>query len=179
MDDAERTRRCRCADYHALYCGPAKLEADTHLPAHMGPTTMSSARPPQHRHRDLDTREEIAEFVTRFYREIAQDDRFHNYFDTLAHVDWHAHTGELTEFWVGVLLGEPHEPADEVIEAHRWLHAADPFDAALFDRWLEILDTTLDAGWSGPVADAARHRGHGIAWAMAKRLTGHASRQRS
>ncbi len=138
---------------------------------------MTRTKPYEHRRRDLDNRREIAEFVTRFYREIAQDDRFHLYFETLAHVDWHAHTLDLTDFWAGLLLGEPHEPADEVIEAHRWLHDAEPFDTALFDRWLEIFDTTLDEGWTGPMSDTARRRGHGIAWAMAKRLTGHASRQ--
>ena len=137
---------------------------------------MSSGRPPEHRRRDLDNRTEIAEFVTRFYREIAQDERFHHYFHTLAGVEWHAHTLELTDFWAGLLLGEPHASADTVIEAHRWLHDAAPFDEALFDRWLEILDTTLDEGWRGPVTEIARRRGYGIAWAMAKRLTGSATR---
>ena len=107
---------------------------------------MGRARPPEHRGRDLDDRGEIAEFVTRFYRDIAQDERFHHYFHTLAAVDWHAHTLELTDFWAGMLLGEPaeHRDAGEVIGAHRWLHDADAFDEALFDRWLEILDTTPD-----------------------------------
>lgn len=123
-----------------------------------------------HRGRDLDDRAEIAEFVTRFYREIAQDDRMHYYFDTVAHVDWHAHTLDLTDFWSGLLLGEPHEGADDVIEAHRWLHDTTAFDRELFDRWLEILETTIDAGWAGPRADLARKRGHGFAWAMANRL---------
>jgi truncated hemoglobin YjbI len=123
--------------------------------------------------RDLDERSEIAEFVTRFYREIAQDQRFDLYFRTLANVDWHAHTRQLTDFWAGLLLDEPHQSAEEVIEAHRWLHAAAAFDVALFERWLEILDTTLAEGWQGPMTDAARARGHGLAWAMAKRLTGH------
>lgn len=131
---------------------------------------MSRTRPNDHRGSDLDTRAEITEFVTRFYREIAQETRFHLYFETLAKVDWHAHTLELTDFWAGLLLGEPHGPADEVIEAHRWLHDSAPFDAELFGRWLEILDTTLDEGWTGPLAEAARRRGHGFAWATAKRL---------
>lgn len=142
---------------------------------------MSSTRPPEHRGRDLDDRGEIAEFVTRFYRDIAQDERFHHYFHTLAGVDWHAHTLELIDFWAGILLGDPeeHRDAGEVIGAHRWLHDADPFDETLFDRWLEILDTTLDHGWAGPMTDTARRRGHGLAWAMAKRLTGHATRRPS
>ena len=46
---------------------------------------MSRSRPDEHRSRDLDESEEIAEFVTRFYRQIAQDERFHHYFDTIAH----------------------------------------------------------------------------------------------
>ncbi len=140
---------------------------------------MSNTGPPEHRGRDLDDRGEIVEFVTRFYRDIAQDERFHHYFHTLAAVDWHAHTLELTDFWAGMLLGEPedHRDAGEVIEAHRWLHDADAFDEALFDRWLEILNTTLDDGWAGPMTDTARRRGHGLAWAMAKRLTGHATRR--
>jgi len=40
-----------------------------------------------------------------------------------------------------VLLDEPHSEADEVIEAHRWLHDTAPFDVALLDRWLEIFGT--------------------------------------
>lgn len=131
---------------------------------------MTRNRPPEHRGRDLDNREQITEFVTRFYREIAQDDRFHFYFETIAHVDWHAHTSDLAEFWAGLLLGEPHREADDVIEAHRWLHDTAPFDGALFERWLEILDVTLDDGWTGPMTEQARKRGHGYAWAMAKRL---------
>ncbi len=138
---------------------------------------MSGTRPLEHRGRDLDDRIEIAEFVTRFYRDIAQDEPFHHYFHTLARVDWHAHVLELTDFWTGLLLGDDHQDADEVIESHRWLHDAQPFDEALFERWLEIFDTTIDSGWAGPMAQAARRRGHGIAWAMAKRLTGHATRR--
>jgi len=133
---------------------------------------MTRTKPVEHRGRDLDTRAEIGEFVTRFYREVAQDDRLHPYFENIAHVDWHAHTLDLTDFWTGVLLDEPHSEADEVIEAHRWLHDTAPFDVALFDRWLEIFDTTLDDGWTGLVTEQARRRGHGFAWAMAKRLTG-------
>ena len=133
---------------------------------------MTRTRPPDHRDRDLDTVEEVNEFVTRFYREIAQEQRFHLYFETIAHVDWYAHTLELTDFWTGVLFETAHTDADTVIESHRWLDAAAPFDTALFDLWLEILDSTLDAGWTGPITERARKRGHGIAWAMAHRLVG-------
>ncbi len=132
---------------------------------------MTRTGPYDHRGRDLDTPEEVTEFVTRFYRDIAQDERFHYYFDTVAHVDWGAHTRDLIDFWTSLLLGEADREASDVIEAHRWLNEAEPFDEALFNRWLEILDTTIDGGWAGPLAEHARRRGHGYAWAMAKRLT--------
>lgn len=131
---------------------------------------MNTGTADRHRGRDLDVRDEVAEFVRRFYRHIAQDDRFHPYFETIAHVDWDVHVRDLTDFWTGVLLtGRDRDPV-RVLEAHRWLHDATPFDAELFDRWLEIFETTLDAGWTGPVAERARRRAHGYVWAMAKRL---------
>ena len=42
----------------------------------------------------------------------------------------------------------------------------------MFERWLEILDTTLDTGWRGPHTEQIRRRGYGLAWAMAHRLAG-------
>lgn len=123
-----------------------------------------------HRGRDLDDHEEIAEFVRRFYRQIAQDERFHHYFNSLARVDWDAHVRDLTAFWSSALLGIRDREPGRVIEAHRWLHEASAFDHDLFDRWLDIFDTTLDGGWRGPTVELARRRAHGYAWAMAKRL---------
>ncbi len=114
----------------------------------------------------------MREFVRRFYLDIAQDARFSHYFEDLAGVDWHAHTRDLTDFWVGLLLTEPDRDPDMMIEKHRWLHDATPFGAALFDRWLEILETTVDDGWTGPVAERAKRRGLGLAWAMARRFLG-------
>ena len=131
---------------------------------------VSSGAPDPRRGCDLDDPIEIAELVRRFYRQLAQDTRFHHYFDTLAHIDWDAHVRDLTAFWTGALLtGRDREPG-RVIEAHRWLHDATPFDGELFARWLDIFDSTLDEGWSGPITELARRRAHGYAWAMAKRL---------
>lgn len=123
-----------------------------------------------HGGRDLVGREEISEFVTSFYREVAQDARLAHYFERLAHVDSGGHVRDLTDFWVGVLLGPPDRDADRVIEAHRCLHDVEPFDADLLHHWLGIFDTVLDDGWCGPGAERARRRAHGYAWAMARRL---------
>ena len=79
------------------------------------------------------------------------------------------------------LAGLGEQPAGtyavETIEAHRWLHDTEPFHDNLFELWVEILDETLDGGWNGPMTESARRRGRGLAWAMAKRLTGHTPRR--
>lgn len=137
---------------------------------------MSAGSEPQHRGRDLDSIEEVAELVRRFYRIIAQDERFHYYFNVLAAVDWHAHNLELTDFWWAIVSGDPSESGitpDAMIERHRWLHEDAAFDDELFDRWLGTFEATLDDGWSGPLAEVARSRARGMVWAMSKRFLGH------
>lgn len=123
-----------------------------------------------HRGRDLDTGEEVEVFVERFYRVLTQDQNFQNYF---AGIDWNAHMLTMADFWQHALLGADTYDLDHdtVMERHRPMHAEEPFHAELFERWLEILYQTLDDGWAGPTATEARRRGHGIAWAMAKRFT--------
>ena len=133
---------------------------------------MNGGDPDASRNRDLDTVEEVQEFVTRFYRHVAQDDLLHLHFETIAHVDWHAHTLKLTDYWTGVVLDEEHEDADTVIGKHSWLHNRSPIEPEMFDRWYELFTDTIDAGWEGPVAQRTKKRGRGIAWAMAHRFLG-------
>ncbi len=126
--------------------------------------------PDVHRGRDLDTAEEVELFVARFYRILAQDEAFHRCFDG---IDWNAHMLTLADFWQHALFdADTYElDNDTVMERHRPLHAEQPFDTAIFERWIELLYQVLDDGWSGPKATEARRRGHGMAWAMAKRFT--------
>jgi hemoglobin len=135
---------------------------------------VGSGGPVEHRGRDLDTREEIEQFVTRFYRDVAQDELLGHYFNHIAKVDWYAHTGNLTDYWTSVLLATPRDEGD-VIEAHRWLHHHTPMRAEHFQRWLDLFITTVDSGWSGPLAEYAKRRARGTAWAMSHRLLGQAA----
>ena len=57
--------------------------------------------------RDLDTPEEIAEMVRRFYADVAQDDLLGPMFNDVARVDWSEHLPKLTAFWCRALLGMP------------------------------------------------------------------------
>ncbi|MEP1123582.1 MAG: DUF1971 domain-containing protein [Ilumatobacter sp.] len=128
--------------------------------------------PWEHRHRDLDTTEEVHEMVTRQYVDVVQDELLEPYFDfEPGFIDWQAHIESVTDYWCHVLLYAPGYEID-VIEAHRTLHDADPFTPELFDRWLEIFHDTVDGGWTGPHAEHAKKRATGMAWAMAQRFLG-------
>lgn len=141
-----------------------------------GPSPVDSRRlqgPWEHRHRDLDSPEEVMELVTRQYVDVVQDDLLSAYFNFGPdHIDWQAHIGQVTDYWCHVLLFAPGYEID-TIENHRPLHETLEFTPEAFDRWLTIFTDTVDAGWRGPNADFAKKRATGMAWAMAQRLLGH------
>ncbi|MDZ7678855.1 MAG: DUF1971 domain-containing protein [Acidimicrobiales bacterium] len=137
------------------------------------PPSPRAAGPWQHRGRDLDSPGEILEMVTRQYAVVVQDDVLEPYFTPeQGFIDWQAHIGRVSDYWNHVLLFAPDYRIDP-IEGHREVHERRPFTEAALDRWLEIFHETIDTGWTGPVAEMAKKRGTGTAWAMAQRLLGH------
>jgi hemoglobin len=112
------------------------------------------------RGRDLDSRDEILEMVTRQCADIVQDELLGPYFDFGAgHIDWKAHIGAVTDFWCHVLLYAPDYEID-VIEQHRSLHQHAPFGPDLFDRWLDVFRATVDGGWVDPNAEPSQEAGN-------------------
>jgi len=121
---------------------------------------------------DLDSAEEIFEMVTRQYADVVQDDLLAPYFSfEPGKLDWQAHIGSVSDYWLHVVLLAPDYDID-VIEGHRHLHEHRAFTPALFDRWLQIFVDTVDGGWSGPNASLAKKRATGMSRAMASRYLG-------
>lgn len=133
---------------------------------------MNRSGPWQHRDRDLDSPDEIFEMVTRQYVDIVQDELLQPYFTFgPGYIDWQAHIGLVADYWCHVLLYAPSYEIDTIAN-HRHLHDQKAFTPTAFDRWLQVFDDTVDGGWSGPNATAAKKRAIGVAWAMAKRILG-------
>lgn len=151
-------------------------EPGADLVPRLSPEPVDSVRrhgPWEHRGRDLDTPEEIFEMVTRQYVDVTQDDVLGPYFEFgPGFMDWDAHIRSVSDFWDHVLLFAPDYDID-VIEQHRASHDARTFTPEAFDRWIEIFEDTVDGGWSGPIAERAKKRATGMAWAMAQRFLGH------
>jgi hemoglobin len=110
-------------------------------------------RPPPDR--DLDDREQVAEMVRRFYRDVAQDDLLGPMFNDVARVDWSEHLPKLTDFWCRMLFAEPGYQGNP-LRAHQTVHAQRPFTAAHFERWLNLFFDTVELGWVGPNAEKVK-----------------------
>lgn len=122
--------------------------------------------------RDLDSPEEIAEMVRRFYADVAQDDVLGPVFNDVAQVDWSEHLPKLTAFWCRALL-DLSGYAGNPFKAHAQVHRRRPFTAAHFERWLSLFHETLELGWVGPRADQAAALADNVARVHSRELIGH------
>jgi hemoglobin len=130
------------------------------------------ARPsPLEPRRDIETRADVHDLVVGFYREIVFDDLLEPVFGEVAEVDWALHIPKLVDYWCRVLLGIPGYDG-AIVAAHRHVHDIEAFRPVHFERWYQLFVATLDAGWSGPTAEAARAHAARVAAALAHRLLG-------
>jgi hemoglobin len=120
---------------------------------------------------DLDTPEEIAEMVRRFYRDVTQDDLLGPMFNEVARVNWSEHLPKLTAFWCRALLGLPGYQGNP-FRAHMLVHAQRAFTPEHFDRWLSLFHETLELGWVGPNARRAGELADNVARVHSHQLLG-------
>jgi hemoglobin len=119
---------------------------------------------------DLDSVAEIGEMVRRFYGDVAQDELLGPMFEEVAQVDWAEHIPKLTAFWSRALLGLPGYSGNP-FKAHADVHAARPFTARHFERWLSLFYETLE-GWDGPNVERARELAGNVARVHSHQLLG-------
>lgn len=120
--------------------------------------------------RDLDSPEEIAEMVRRFYADVAMDDLLGPMFNDVARVEWGEHLPKLTAFWCRALLGLPGY-AGNPFRAHALVHGRRAFTPAHFERWLFLFHETLELGWTGPHVDRAAEVADNVARVHSRQLT--------
>ena len=119
--------------------------------------------------RDLDSPDEIAEMVRRFYQDVAQDGLLGTLFNDVAQVDWGEHLPKLTAFWCRALLGIDGYRGNP-FRAHAEVSARSPFTAAHFERWLQLFHETVELGWAGPNATRALDLAHNVARVHSQQL---------
>lgn len=97
---------------------------------------------------DILGREEIELLVSAFYAEVQGDRELGPVFDEVAKVDWTEHLPKICDFWEAVLFrtgsyrGSP-------LAVHLKLASKIKMHRSLFDRWLELFNSTIDRLFAG------------------------------
>ena len=118
---------------------------------------------------DLDSRENIALFVDRFYERLLADERLAPIFVDVAEIDLAVHLPHIKDYWCKLLLGDKSYQR-HTMNIHRQLHGKRPLQRDDFQRWLAFFEATVDEHFSGERARRAKQVAAAIAANMEKRL---------
>jgi hemoglobin len=118
---------------------------------------------------DLDSRENIAFFVDRFYERMLADEQLAPIFVDVAEIDLSVHLPHIKDYWCKLLLGEKNYQR-HTMNIHRQLHSKRALQAEDFQRWLQFFVATVDAYFSGELSERAKRVAASIAANMEKSL---------
>jgi hemoglobin len=118
---------------------------------------------------DIATRDDIDRLLRHFYGAALEDDTIGYLFTDVAHLDLEAHLPVIGNFWEAVLLQRPVYRGNPMRQ-HQALHAMSTLRAEHFQRWFVLWAASVDALFSGPVADEAKRRAAIVAEAMQHQL---------
>ena len=115
--------------------------------------------------RDIASAEDIDALVAAFYVRVLPDPIIGFFFTDIARIDLPSHLPKISAFWQQQLLGKP-AYRGQMFAAHQHIHTRAALSSDHFHRWLSLFAQTVDAHFSGPVADAAKLRAQRIAQSM-------------
>lgn len=111
---------------------------------------------------DLDRRDNIEQFVERFYQRVLDDKRLAPIFLDVAVIDLEVHLPHIKDYWCKLLLAERGYQR-HTMNIHRQLHGKQALQAGDFERWLALFNATLNAGFAGEYTERARRVAASIA----------------
>ena len=112
--------------------------------------------------RDIESREDLAMLVQRFYDKLLVDPLMAPIFLEVAKIDLESHLPVLVDFWEGILL-QGRSYRGNTMQVHLDLHQQFPLEEKHFDRWLALFDQSLDELYVGELARQAKVRALSIA----------------
>jgi len=104
---------------------------------------------------DIVGRKEIELLVDSFYEAVRADASLGPVFDEVAKVDWNEHIPKLCDFWETVLFRTGSYKGNP-LAVHRHLVKDVAMGRAMFDRWLELFNGTMDRHFEGENAGHLR-----------------------
>ncbi len=117
---------------------------------------------------DIETRADIHELLTEFYKIVIDDAEIGHHFVDL---DFNTHLPIITDFWEKVLFDEPVYFGNPMA-VHQELNNKSPLKFEHFVRWIEIFGQSVDRLFAGNNADEAKLRARMIGHSLNQRLNG-------
>ena len=96
--------------------------------------------------------EDIRLFVNEFYGKVREDELVGPVFANVI-TNWQPHLEKMYAFWNAVLFGAPGFKGNPFAK-----HAPLPIAPEHFGRWLELFAETIDANFTGPMAEETKQR---------------------
>lgn len=119
---------------------------------------------------DMDSRENIAFFVDRFYESLLADRQLAPIFVEVAGIDLDVHLPHIKDYWCKLLLGD-RQYQRHTMNIHRALNGKRSLTHADFERWLEFFTATADAHFVGERTQHAKRIAAAIASNMEASLS--------
>ena len=119
--------------------------------------------------RDIETRKDIEELMTEFYRKALDDELIGYIFTDVAGIDLQHHLPIITDFWEMMLFGTVNFPAKygrSPMQVHHALNEKENLKAEHFGRWVRLFCETIDEKFAGARAELAKMRAVAIAETM-------------
>ncbi|MCK5881203.1 MAG: group III truncated hemoglobin [Sinobacterium sp.] len=104
--------------------------------------------------RDLDSKENIKDFVDSFYDKVLADEQLAPIFHEVAGIDVEQHLPRICSYWEKLLLGDKAYQR-HTMNIHREIDAKQRFTPSDFDRWLQLFTQTAQQEFKGEKADRA------------------------
>ncbi len=112
--------------------------------------------------RDIETREDLENLLSEFYKIATTDAEIGHHF---ADLDLETHLPVIVNFWEKVLFGNPVYFGNP-LAVHQILHEKSPLKLEHFQRWVEIFSRTVDELFAGETAENAKLRAKMIAHSL-------------
>ncbi len=104
--------------------------------------------------KEISNKEDIKILVDAFYNKVRTDQLIGPVFaGAIPNDKWPKHLERMYSFWNTVLFGSQEYRGNPFSK-----HSSLPISKPHFDRWLELLDTTIDTHFEGEKADEMKRR---------------------
>lgn len=131
----------------------------------------SSPEPqPPHKHRDIESREDIVAVIDLFYERTFRDPVLGPIFVDIAKLDLEHHIPIVADFWENILFAARKYPGG-MMRVHFDVHHMTSLQPHHFQRWLDYWEASVADQFEGPRATLAKEHAYRVARMMSDRLS--------